>query len=358
VVIDEVMKPSLRCFGCLAMMLAIAVCVMPAAARADENPHLATAREALAGLKYEQAQHALEKALYSGKNGPEDMKTIYRMLGEIHAALGRADQAEIDFRILLALDPATDLGRGVSPKIQQPFQAAKTHMSSRGGLAVSCKADDEAAAVALEVKSDPLDLVAGARVIYRLEGGREQIIEAGGSGSQTLRVPASGRVTLICAALDEHGNRLVEIGSWSEPLALTPVEKQETPAIVAPAPSVRREAPAPPLYGRWYLWGTAAVLAAGGGGYFAWQVTQDQTELDRLNENSADYSFSEAEEIERRGKRNALIANISFGAAGAFAIATVLSLALAPDAPAGESSTALAPLALPRGAGVSVAFTF
>jgi hypothetical protein len=123
--------------------------------------------------------------------------------------------------------------------------------------------------------------------------------------------------------------------------------------MIAPA-----RAPAPPLYGRWYVWGAATVVAAGGGGYFGWQARQDQDALDRLNQNSPDHDFSEADEIEQRGRRNALVANIAFGAAGVFAIAAVVSLALEPDAPASERSTALAPLPLRQGAGLSVAFTF
>jgi tetratricopeptide (TPR) repeat protein len=349
------MKHFLRGSRAVAVALAIAMYVAPAAARADESDHLAAARQAMGALKYEQALHALEKALYSGKQGPEDMKTIYRMMGEIQAALGQQAQADRHFRSLLALDPVAELARGISPKIQQPFQAARTYMSSRGRLAVSCTVDVAAAAVQLDVQADPADLVGGARVVYRLADGSEQILEATGRGSHTLRMPTTEPVTLICAALDEHGNRLSEIGSWSEPLRLAPASPEPPPVVSAPP---RREAPAPPFYGRWYVWTTATVVAAGAGGFFAWQAGQDQGELERLNQTSPDHSFSEAEAIERRGRRNALIANISFGAAGAFAIATVVSLVLEPDAPAAEGSTALAPLLLQQGAGLSVAVTF
>lgn len=349
------MKPSLRGSRALAVALAIAMYVAPAAARAQQSEQLATARQALAALKYEQALHALEKALYSGTNGPEEMKTIHRMMGEIQAALGQQEEAERHFRSLLALEPTAELARGISPKILQPFQAAKTYMSTRGRLDVRCTVDDAALAVALTVEADPAELVAGVRVVYRLEDGSEQILEGTGPGSHTLRVPTTRPVTLVCAALDQHGNRLSEIGSWSEPLRLTPPTEKPRPVVVA-AP--RGEPPAPPIYGRWYVWGVATVLAAGAGGYFGWQTRQDQDELARLNANSPDYNFSEAEKIQRRGERNALITNISFGAAGVFAIAAVVSLVLEPDAPAEQSTAALAPLPLPQGAGLSVAFTF
>jgi tetratricopeptide (TPR) repeat protein len=332
----------------------------PAGARAEESRHLAEARQALASLKYEQALHALEKAQFSGKNGAGDMKTIYRMLGEIHAALGRQDESQRHFRSLLALEPTAELARGISPKIQQPFKAARDFMSSRGKLEVRCSADGAASRVVLDVASDPNDMVAGARVIYRLQDGTEQILEARGPGSHTLRVPVTEPVSLVCAAVDEHGNRLVEIGSWSQPLTLAPPAPEADaprPAVAArPAPAA--DAPAPPLYGRWYVWGSAAVLAGGAGGYFAWQVSQAEDDLDRLNDESPDHDFSEAERIEQRGKRNARIANVAFGAAGAFAIAAVVARFLEPDAPVAETVTSLAPLPVPQGAGVSFSFTF
>lgn len=349
------MKQPLWCSRVFAATVVLAALAAPAGARADENRHLADGREALAALKYEQAMHALEKALFSGKNSSEDMRTIYRMLGEIHAALGRLDQSQRHFRSLLALEPTAELARGVSPKIQQPFKAAADFMSSRGKLEVRCSADDAAPGVALEVVSDPLEMVAGARVVYRLQDGTEQTLEASGSGSHTIRVPVTEPVSLVCAAIDEHGNRLVEIGSWSEPLTLTPPPPPQGESIT----SVRSGPAAPrPLYARWYVWGTAAVLAGGAGGFFGWQASQDEDELDRLNENSADYDFSRAEKVEQRGERNALIANVAFGAAGAFAIAAVVSLVLEPDAPVTETTTSLAPLPVSEGAGVSLSFTF
>jgi tetratricopeptide (TPR) repeat protein len=355
------MKQPLRCSRVLAVALVLAALAAPAGARADDNRHLADARQALAALKYEQALHALEKALYAGKNSSEDMKTIYRMLGEIHASLGHQDDAQRYFRSLLALEPTAELARGISPKIQQPFKAARDSMSARGKLDVRCSAGDAASGVTLDVVSDPVGMVAGARVVYRLEDGTEQTLESSGPGSHTVRVPVTEPVSLVCAAVDEHGNRLVEIGSWSDPLTLAPVARAESAATITEVRPAGK-APATPLYGRWYVWGTAAVLAGGAGGYFGWQVSQDQAALDRLNENSPDHSFSEADEIERRGKRNALITNIAFGAAGAFAIAAVVSLVLEPDAPvaesAGESAASLGPLPLEQGAGVSLSFTF
>ena len=349
------MKQSVRGSWAVAVALAIATCALPAVARADAGEHLAAAQQALAGLRYEQALHALEKALYAGKSGVEDMKTIYRMMGEIQAALGQQAQAERHFRNLLALDPTAELTRGVSPKITQPFEAARAYMRGKGPLEVTCQVDDAALVIALAVKADPAELVAGARVVYRLDDGSEQIIEARGRDSHRLRVPTTTPVTLICAALDEHGNRLSEIGSWREPMTLTPPAPEPQPMIATAAPA---RAPSPPLYARWYVWGAATVVAAGGGGYFGWQAHQDQEALNRLNQNSPDHSFSEAEAIEQRGRRNALVANIGFGAAGVFAVAAVVSLALEPDAPGTEGSTALAPLPLRQGAGLSVAFTF
>lgn len=347
------MKQPMRRSRWLAVALLIAVYATPSPARADESRHLAEAREALGALRYEQALHALEKALYAGKNDPGSVRSIYRMLGEIHAALGDRNQAERAFRNLLALDPTAELDRGTSPKIARPFASARERIGAQGGIEARCTTDEVRSSVTLDVASDPVDMVAGVRVTYRREGGSEQILESR-AGARSVRVPGDERVTLVCAAIDEHGNRLIEIGSWDRPLVLEPPADALTDA--APAAPVERRSP--PFYGRWYVWGTAAVLAGGAGGYFAWQVREDQAELDRLNDASADHSFSEAEEIERRGKRNALIANVAFATAGACVIGAVISLLLEPGAPAGERPTALVPLPVERGAGVSVVLSF
>ena len=83
---------------------------------------------------------------------------------------------------------------------------------------------------------------------------------------------------------------------------------------------------------RWPTWAGVALVGAGVGGYFAWQVGQTEDELAALNAASDQHSFDEALALRDRGQRQALYANVGFGVAGAAALAAVLTLVLEPDA--------------------------
>ncbi|GAB4558433.1 MAG: hypothetical protein Tsb0020_03410 [Haliangiales bacterium] len=358
-----------RCANIVALLLAAATLFVSGAAVADESDALAEARQALDELQYRKALRALRRAVESGENDPAAIRDVYRMLGEVQASLGKPKLAVGHFRSLLTLDPSADLAPGVSPKLREPFDEAK--QAAPEAIAIRCRTDADSGEVRLDVDSDPLAMIAGARIAYRVDGGAVELLEARGDGSRTVRIPTTGEVALVCTAIDTHGNQLLSIGTWEEPLRLAP----PAPAI-APGPSARdTPAPSTPVYARWYLWGAATVAAAGAGGYFAWQSQRDQDELDRINQDSANYSFSEALAVEDRAKQNALIANISFAVAGTFAAATLLSLVLAPDPPSGEAAgaasarrhgaaasqprrTTLAPLSVPRGAGMSLIVSF
>jgi hypothetical protein len=342
------------CMLAAAAALAALVAVAPARAERESNPHLARAQEALAALEYEAALHALEKALLSGKNGPGGLQMVYRLLGEVRGSLGAPAEAEQQFRRLLALDVDAGLSDGVSPKILAPFSAALKYMRTRGTLGARCTVDEASASATVHVDTDPLSMATGARVIYRSAAGRERVLEAHGSSPMVLDLPATGRVELVCAVIDEHGNRLAEIGTWDDPLVMVAPAR----SALVPSSGSKARAPSRPLLARWYVWAPLSMAAAGAGGYFGLEARADQAELDRLNRTSMDHRFSEAEEVERRGKRNALLANIGFGTAGVLAVVTAITWGLRPDSPPRETSASIAPVPLRRGAGVSLQLSF
>ncbi|ACY18937.1 hypothetical protein [Haliangium ochraceum] len=341
-----------------AVVAALSGCLLalvPASAAAEESPHLAEAREAMDSLEYERALKLLEKALASGDNDPAATREIHRALGEVQASLGRRAEAEVHFRQLLALDADADIGEGISPKIRIPFDAAQEYLATRGQVELRCDGDAAENQVAVRVDNDPVDIVAGARVFYRAAddpAGEPQMIEERGRGSQRLTLPSAGGVEFTCAAIDEYGNRLLEIGSWEQPLRM----QESAPVVVS-----EETGSSTPIYGRWWLWGSAAVVAGGVGGYFGYQVSQDQAELDELNQNSAEHDFAEAEAVAERGERNALIANIAIGAAGVFAAASVIALIVdheSDEPQRDEGVSALSPMLLPGGGGFTVSLDF
>jgi hypothetical protein len=79
-----------------------------------------------------------------------------------------------------------------------------------------------------------------------------------------------------------------------------------------------------PLLARWYPWAGAAALALAAGGVFAWQARDTRAALDRLNQDSESHAFSEAEALDRRGRRQTILADVGFGVAGGCAIAAAV----------------------------------
>jgi len=330
----------------------------PREARGDDagtNPDLARARSEMAALQYGAAQRLLEKAFEHGDSDPAQLAEIYRMSGEVAAGLGQAERARDLFARLLALRPGFVMPEGTSPKIAEPFAAAREMMRTRGSL----RARYEVRAttppkIVLVVLSDPLDMVAGARVRFRPHaGGREAHVQAEGTKRIELELPAGKVLDAIVAALDEHGNELVVHGSWEVPIRVPP------PAIGGTA--VMPQGPTP-LFARWYLWGGVSVAFAAAGVYFGLDMRDAQSKLDDLNasteENPGEISFDRADALAKRGRRDAILANVGFVAAGmAGAVSAFLLVRSLLDGDEGRTRTAVTPY-IGRGAGVVVRVPF
>lgn len=312
---------------------------LAAAALGEPSPHLVRARAEIAQLRYDLAAESVDRALHEGGNDPAGLVEILRLAGEIAATLGRTESASRFFRMALALDPAIDLSGRASPKIRAPFDAARAGLGGRRLLARREVVPGEAPAVVLLVESDPAEMVAAARAICRAPDGATQEVEVAGSGRIELRLPPADRLEVTVAALDGHGNRLVvfepvEVTRENTAAALprpAPLAASPAAAPHAPSPSVVQEQEPPradrPLFARWWLWGGAAVVAAGVGTAFGLRARAAEEDLDALDAESMEHDFSEAREIDDRGRGSALGANVGFVAAGVFgAVAAVLGV--------------------------------
>lgn len=328
---------------CLVALVATAGAMPDARA---QSPRLRDARQRLDALDYDGALRSLEQTLQAGGGAPAEMTELYRLLGEVNAALGRTTAAEGHFRALLSLDPEVRLPEGSSPKLVKPFEAARG--SVYGRLVVRCDGHDDGR-VEVYVDADPAGLVAGARAVFRVDG-REQTLDARGAGSMTLALPPGAQGEVVCAAMDAHGNRLAE----------RDVLFRSTPALLHDADTTPASDSTPsgrPFYARWYTWAGLTAVAGGAGVYFGLRAQADQDELDRINAASSEHFFSEAEAVEERGRRNALRANIGYGVAGACAVVTAI-LIVRGDPDQGPRTLAVSPMPADRGTGVSLSFTF
>ncbi len=313
-----------------------------AVARADD---LGDARKAIEGSDYLGARPALEKALTSGTAGPAELAEIYKLTGIVEAALGNEKPAQLSFFRWLSLDPKGSLPPGTSPKITRPFDVAIEQAKKRGPIVAKAETADNPPAVTLVVVNDPVKLIVGAKVYFSVDRKPEQTLSADGTKKVKLELERGKRIDLRLHAVDQHGNRVVELGSQDVPIVITSSGEVKPDVVIdrhdtALLKSTRREPEAPrPWYLSTWTWGGATVVAVGVGGYFGYRTHAELSDLDHLNANSLAHQWGEAQAVEDRARRDLLVTQIAMGTAGVFAIGTLVLYLTRPDtAPREEGS--------------------
>lgn len=292
--------------------------------RAD--PTLDTAKAAVDASDFLTARTQLTQLVGKGGNSPEDMGEIYRLSGIVAGALGEAKVATEAFERCLALTPKATLPPGTSPKITRPFVEAQAYFKKHEPLKIKADTQTTPPSVTITVVSDPLAMIARARVIATVDKKPPETLEKPVGEEVSISLPAAARIDLRVIALDDKGNRLAEVGSADVPIVIV----GSAPLVVSPPkpppkPIVARTPRSPrPLYLKWWLWGGTSVAFAAGATYFAFGARSAKNELDELNAHSVQHTFDEARSIEDRGKRDALLTNIGYGAAGALAVVGVI----------------------------------
>jgi hypothetical protein len=294
---------------------------------------LDVARKAVDGSDYVNARTALDAALREGSAGPAELAEIYRLTGIVEAALGSASSSERAFARWLALEPKASLPPGTSPKITRPFNAAQQDTK---GVSVKAETRDDPPSISLVVTSDPLKMIAGAKVYFVTDRKAEQTLEAEGKGKITIELGIGKRIDVRLHAVDQYGNRVVELGTKDVPIVITSsgTAKQIDPAdrdlLVRKKQDAEPAAPRP-LYFQWRVWSAGTIVTTGVTAYFAWRTLGAVARLEYLNANSLAYRWSDAQEAERSARRNLLATQIAGGVAGAFLVgATILYLTRPP----------------------------
>jgi hypothetical protein len=309
--------------------LAIAVFALVATATtAFADPALDRARTAFGTSDYMAAQTALADALAAGDNSKDELVDIYKLGATIAAGLGSGSAATEAFERMLALAPDTTLPMGTSPKITRPFAAAQAFFKTTQPLAIKVDTASSPPALTVHVVSDPLHMIASARVIARVDGHVERTLDrvASDGADIAFALPVGRRIEVRAIARDSHGNRLAEVGTADVPLVIIGPES-------APVTAVAVVAPPRPLAVEhhrsvalaWWLWGAAAVVAAGGGGAAVVGVYNARAELQR--DALAGRSEAVAQPVESRGSRDAVLANVAFAGAGALAVTSAILFA-------------------------------
>lgn len=333
----------------------IAVLLASLAPRAHADPTLDGAKAAVGASDYLTARTQLTQLIARGDNSPEDMAEVYRLSGIVAGALGETKAATEAFQKCLALAPKATLPVGTSPKIARPFAEAQTYFKTHEPLRIKADTVATPPAVTITVVNDPLAMISRARVIATVDKAAPKIFEKPAAAEVTIGLPAAARIDLRVVALDDNGNRLAEVGSADVPIVLVGTAVVTViPPVITPKKVVHATPRSPrPLYLKWWLWGGTAVALAGGATYFAFGARSAKTELDDLNAHSVNHDFDEAKAVEARGKRDALLTNIGYGAAGAFAVVSVILVLTEPRASEDHRVTTVTPVPL-RGGGAVV----
>lgn len=307
----------------VALVGVLALAFVSSPARADEAAAalLAEARREKEALQYARALELLDRALAAGGSRPAAVVEIVKMAAEVAAGLDQPERAQRSFERLLVLQPDASYPAGTSPKIAEPFSAARRAL---GGRALAVRHEVPRALprrVVLVVDADPLGWVRGATARYATRTGRTGVARAAGQGRIVVPLP-DDTATLVLAAIDEHGNELVVHGSAEAPIAVAGAD-------LVPPPSSRARARRP-AWARWYWWAGGTALLASASSIFGVLALSTQDDLDARNRASEGLAYEDTLSLERRGQRQALVANIGFVVTGVTAITGTLVLALAP----------------------------
>lgn len=312
------------------------------------------AKVAVEASDYLKARAALDAALASGAHGREELAEIHRLGGIVAGALGDAKAATAAFHRALVLSPKIELAPGTSPKIARPFAAAQNLAKGGAPLEIKSETAAEPPSVTIVVVSDPLSMIARVRVAVIADGKPEQTFDRPAAERTTLELPEGARLDVRIAVVDQHGNRLAELGTREVPIVVLGKAQPPPAGAVAKAP-VKLPPPPPrsprPVLLRWWVWGIGALTIGAAGTYFGVDAWLAKRELDDLNRNSIEHSFDEAKDVEARGRRGALFANIGWGAAGALAIGAGILYLTEPRPARGERRVMVAPV---RGGGALV----
>ena len=340
------------------MRLVIAAAVALACARparAGDDTSLAQARRDVESSDYMAARTDLVSALDAGTADPDELAEIYKLTGIDEAALGNTSDATAAFARWLVLDPHAALPEGTSPKITKPFDAAKKTRPQPLELKPETRSDPPH--LTLVVEHDTFKLVVRARAYVSVDGKPERKLEAAGASRIEVDLPPGRRLDIRVEALDAHGNRVATVGSRDVPIVIT--NDAQPPDLGHANPSgpgtsgtlsLTTGSRTPdagsrsgrPIYLSYWLWGGAAVALAAGGSYFGLQARDAADQLRQLNADSQQHSFSEAQSVQSRGQRDALLCNIGLISAGAFAVAAGILFVTAPHHHA-ESHVAAVP---------------
>lgn len=194
-------------------------------------PDLQKAQTLLAQKKYDAALKALDAAEKKGGLDREALLTLLESRGLALASLNKLDEAEKNFRSVLALDGRRELSGKYQGKVNTVIAAAKDWYAKNGGIELGAlepgTENGRVKQVSLFVKNDPLKLITHIRFYIRADGGAWKPLDTTVANDAAAIDVDAATIEWWAAALTEKQDQLMFLASAGRPV------KQSAPAVVA-----------------------------------------------------------------------------------------------------------------------------
>jgi len=206
-------------FGRLSLIVTLgALLAAPALAQTT----LDRAENAYSEIDFPRVIELADEALREGGHSPAEVARLYELTGLSHAAEREEDAAREAYVKMLALRPDAEVDTNLAPRLRGPFLEARGFWASRSGaFAVEARVVRARGAIRVEL-SDPLGMASEIRVLSRDHALMAPMEETRVPAEADLLVevpalPDAPQLDYAVQVLDQHGNRLAELGTEDEP---------------------------------------------------------------------------------------------------------------------------------------------
>ncbi len=242
-------------FGRLSLIASVLFAASPTFAQTT----LDRAENAYSEIDFPRVIELANQALEEGGHSPAEVARIYELIGLANAAERQEDPAREAYVKMLALRPDAEVDTNLAPRLRGPFLEARGFWASRASaFEVEARVVRARGAIRVEL-SDPLGMASEIRVLSRDHAAMGPMEETRVPAEPDALVdvptlPDAPQIDYAVQVLDEHGNRLAEIGTEDEPHIFG-----EAPVVVPPSGGDDGASEGIPMW----VWIVGGVVVAG-----------------------------------------------------------------------------------------------
>lgn len=202
--------------------LSLILAALAIASTASAQTTLDRAENAYSEIDFPRVIELANQALQEGGHSPTEVARIYELIGLSNAAEREEDPAREAYVKMLALRPDAEVDTNLAPRLRGPFLEARGFWASRStGFALEARVVRARGAIRVEL-SDPLGMASEIRVLSRDHAAMEPMTETTVPAApealvEVAALPDAPQIDYAVQVLDEHGNRLAEIGTEDQP---------------------------------------------------------------------------------------------------------------------------------------------